>query len=55
MTLVLHLPPAIEARLRERAAREGRPAEEIALSAVEKLLESAEPPKRAGVMCSSLR
>ena len=47
MTLVLHLPPDTEARLRERAAREGRPEEEIALNAVERLLEAPEaPPKR---------
>lgn len=47
MTLVLHLPPDTEAKLRERAAREGRPEEEIVLHAVQKLLEAAEaPPKR---------
>ena len=47
MTLDLHLPPATEAKLREQAAREGLPEETIALNAVEKLLEAAEPaPKR---------
>jgi hypothetical protein len=47
MTLVLHLSPATEAKLRERAAREGLPEEKIALSAVEQLLEATEPaPKR---------
>ncbi len=43
MTLVLHLPPATEARLRERSALEGRSEEEIALSAVEQLLKTAQP------------
>ena len=42
MSLLLHLPPAIEARLRERAACEGRPEEEIVLNAVEKLLDTAD-------------
>ena len=46
MTLVLHLPPAMEAKLRERASREGRAEEEIALNAVEKLLEAVEPAPR---------
>jgi len=47
MTLVLHLSPETEARLRERAIREGRSEEEIALRAVENLLEAGEaPPKR---------
>lgn len=44
MTLLLHLPPETEARLRERAAREGRPEEEIALRALVKDLEGTEVP-----------
>lgn len=46
MTLILHLPPDTEAKLRERAAREGRPEEEIALNAVEQVLEAAEAATR---------
>jgi hypothetical protein len=46
MTLVLHLPPETEARLRERASLEGRAEEEIALAAVEQLLGSADAPPR---------
>jgi hypothetical protein len=44
MTLVLHLPPETEAKLREHAAREGRPEEEIVLDAVENLLGTVEAP-----------
>lgn len=47
MTLTLHLTPVMEAKLRERAVREGHAEEEIALNAVEQFLEREEaPPKR---------
>ena len=41
------MPPATEAKLRERAAHEGRPEEEIVLDAVEKLLGTAEAPPKS--------
>ena len=46
---------ATEGRLRERAALEGRPEEEIVLNAVEKHLEGAEPPLNRRGMYSSLK
>lgn len=53
MSLTLDLPPAVEARLRERAAREGAAAEDIALNAVEHFLESA-PDQRRPLIFKSL-
>ena len=52
MTLVLNLPPAVATKLREHASRQGRPEEEIALDAVEKLLASADgsPKPRRNLM-----
>ncbi len=44
MTLILNLPPETEARLRERATREGCREEELALSAVEQFLKSGNAP-----------
>ena len=46
MTVVPKLSPAMKAKLRERAFREGFPEEEIVLRAVEKLLDSAEQPPK---------
>ena len=41
MTLTLYLPPVLEAKLRERAAREGHAEEVIAQTAIEQFLEEA--------------
>lgn len=40
MTLTIQLKPAVEAKLKARAAREGRPEAEIAAEAVEKQLDA---------------
>ena len=42
MILILNLPPAVEDKLIERAGREGRPVEEVAMSAVEQFLLAGE-------------
>ena len=44
MSLTIELTPALEARLRTRAAEEGRGEDEIARRAVERYLESEAPP-----------
>jgi hypothetical protein len=47
MTIVLNLPPEIEAKLREQSARTGRVPEELALRALEEQLVSDEQPAAA--------
>jgi hypothetical protein len=40
MNLMLHLPPETEARLREQAARAGKPVEVVALEALQEKLDA---------------